>query len=190
MPYTAKSELTKAAIKKSFLELLNEKPISQISVRDIAEGCGFNRNTIYYHYDDIPCLVEDIVIETADRIISEYTDFSSLDACLEAAVKFALEHKRGVLNIYNSSNRSVYELYLMKVCGTVVEKYIETVFGDVKTDPESREILVRFYKCECFGQVIDWLNCAMNYNICEQFSKLCKLREGFSEILVERCRVE
>ena len=41
MPYKAKSDLTKAAIKKSFLELLNEKPINQISVRDIAEGCGF-----------------------------------------------------------------------------------------------------------------------------------------------------
>ena len=49
MPYKAKSDLTKAAIKKSFLELLNEKPINQISVRDIAEGCGFNRNTIYYN---------------------------------------------------------------------------------------------------------------------------------------------
>lgn len=38
MPYKAKSDLTKAAIKKSFLALLNEKPINQISVRDIAEG--------------------------------------------------------------------------------------------------------------------------------------------------------
>ena len=41
-----------------------------------------------------------------------------------------------------------------------------------------------------FGQIIDWLNCAMNYNISEQFSKLCKLREGFVDILVERCRIE
>ena len=189
MPYKAKSDLTKAAIKKSFLKVLNEKPISQISVRDIAEGCGFNRNTIYYHYDDIPCLVEEIVIEAADQIIAQYTDFSSLDACLEKAVEFAIERKRSVLNIYNSSNRSVYELYLMKVCGIVVEKYIDTVFGDTHADPESREILIRFYKCECFGQIIDWLNCAMNYNICEQFSRLCRLREGFAEILVERCRV-
>ena len=38
MPYKAKSDLTKAAIKKSFLELLNEKPINQIRVRDIDEG--------------------------------------------------------------------------------------------------------------------------------------------------------
>ncbi len=190
MPYKAKSDLTKAAIKKSFLELLNEKPINQISVRDIAEGCGFNRNTIYYHYDDIPCLVEDIVVETAERIISEYSDYHSLESCLERLASFALEHKRIVLNIYNSSNRSVYELYLMKVCGAVVENYLHVVFGDVRTDQECKEILVRFYKCECFGQIIDWLNCSMNYNICDQFSKLCKLREGFVETLVERCRIE
>lgn len=188
MPYKAKSDLTKAAIKKSFLKLLNEKPISQISVRDIAEGCGFNRNTIYYHYDDIPCLVEEIVIEAADHIIAQYSDFSSLEACLEKAVEYALTHKRSVLNIYNSSNRSVYELYLMKVCGAVVEKYISTVFGNTNADPDSLETLIRFYKCESFGQIIDWLNCAMNYNLCEQFNKLCKLREGFAEILVERCR--
>ena len=174
MPYKAKSDLTKAAIKKSFLELLNEKTINQISVSDIAEGCGFNRNTIYYHYDDIPCLVEEIVIDTAEKIISEYTDYHSLEACLEKMAVFALEHKRIVLNIYNSSNRSVYELYLMKVCGSVVENYLHTVFGDIQADPESREILVRFYKCESFGQIIDWLNCAMNYNVCEQFSKLCR----------------
>ena len=135
MPYKAKSDLTKAAIKKSFLELLNEKPINQISVRDIAEGCGFNRNTIYYHYDDIPCLVEEIVIDTAEKIISEYTDYHSLEACLEKMAAFALEHKHIVLNIYNSSNRSVYELYLMKVCGSVVENYLHTVFGDVQADP-------------------------------------------------------
>ena len=188
MPYKAKSDLTKAAIKKSFLKLLNEKPISQISVRDIAEGCGFNRNTIYYHYDDIPCLVEEIVIEAADHIIAQYSDFSSLEACLEQAVEYALAHKRSVLNIYNSSNRSVYELYLMKVCGAVVEKYISTVFGNTNADPVSLETLIRFYKCESFGQIIDWLNCAMNYNLCEQSNKLCKLREGFAEILVERCR--
>lgn len=190
MPYKAKSDLTKAAIKKSFLALLNEKPINQINVRDIAEGCGFNRNTIYYHYDDIPCLVEEIVIETAEKIISDYSDYHSLEACIDKMAEFALEHKRTVLNIYNSSNRSVYELYLMKVCGSVVENYLHTMFGDVKADPESREILVWFYKCECFGQIIDWLNCAMNYNISEQFSKLCKLREGFVDILVERCRIE
>lgn len=190
MPYKTKTDLTKKAIKESFLKLLCEKPISQITIKDIADGCGFNRNTIYYHYDDLPGLVEEIALEAAERIIKDYSDYSSLEACLDTAVSFALQHKREALNIYNSSNRNVYELYLMNICEHVVESYIETVFGDVPVDMEKREILVRFYKCECFGQIINWMNYGMNYDITEQFHSLCELRQGFAETLVERCRTD
>lgn len=190
MPYKAKTNLTKAAIKQSFIKLLGEKPISQITIKDIADGCGFNRNTIYYHYDDLPALVEEIAIETAEQIISEHSDYNSLEDCIDSAVSFALEHRRSILNIYNSSNRNVYELYLMNICQSVVDSYIDTVFGSVPVDPEKRDILVRFYKCECFGQVIDWMNCSMSYNIKEQFHRLCELRSGFAEMLVERCRTD
>lgn len=190
MPYKAKTNLTKKAIKDSFLNLLGEKPINQITIKDIAEGCGFNRNTIYYHYDDLPSLVEEIAVDVAESIIRDYSDYSSLEDCLNTAVSFALKHKRAVLNIYNSSNRNVYELYLMHVCEHVVDKYIETVFGDVPVDEEKREILVRFYKCECFGQIINWMNYGMNYDITEQFHTLCELRKGFAETLVERCKLK
>ena len=190
MPYKAKSELTKAAIKKSYVELLDIKPANQITVRDISERCGFNRNTFYYHYADVPTLVEDIVIDAMDKIIAEHSDFSSLGACIRVMTDFARAHKKAVLNLYNSSNRNLYERYLMKVCGIVVEKYLVTVFGQIPVDPESRAILVRFYKCESFGQIIDWLNNSMSYNIDEEFAKLWKLREGFAETLVERCRTD
>lgn len=190
MPYKTKTDLTKKAIKESFLKLLCEKPISQITIKNIADGCGFNRNTIYYHYDDLPSLVEEIAVEAAERIIKEYTDYGSLEACLDTAVSFAFQHKREVLNIFNSSNRDVYELYLMNICEHVVECYIETVFGEVPVNKEKREILVRFYKCECFGQIINWMICGMNYDITEQFKALCELRKGFAETLVERCQTE
>ena len=45
---------TKQAIKDSFLRLLNQQPLSKISVRSIVEDCGINRNSFYYHYQDIP----------------------------------------------------------------------------------------------------------------------------------------
>ena len=40
---------TKQAIKDSFLKLLNQQPLSKISVRSIVEDCGINRNSFYYH---------------------------------------------------------------------------------------------------------------------------------------------
>ena len=51
------ASFTKNAIKQSFIKLLNERPLSKISVRDIVEDCGINRNSFYYHYQDIPALL-------------------------------------------------------------------------------------------------------------------------------------
>lgn len=39
------ANFTKQAIKSSFFKLLNEKPLNRISVRDIVEDCGINRNS-------------------------------------------------------------------------------------------------------------------------------------------------
>ena len=56
MPPFAKRE-----IKNSFIKLLTERPISQITVKDIVEDCGVNRNSFYYHFQDIPSLLEEIL---------------------------------------------------------------------------------------------------------------------------------
>ena len=58
MPPFAKRE-----IKNSFIKLLTERPISQITVKDIVEDCGVNRNSFYYHFQDIPSLLEEIIVE-------------------------------------------------------------------------------------------------------------------------------
>lgn len=56
------ANFTKNAIKSSFLKPLNERPLSQITVKDIVSDCGVNRNTSYYHFKDIPKLIEDIIV--------------------------------------------------------------------------------------------------------------------------------
>ena len=52
---------TRNAIIASFLKLLNERPLHKITVKDIVEDCGINRNSFYYHFEDLPALVEAIV---------------------------------------------------------------------------------------------------------------------------------
>ena len=45
---------TRNAIMDSCVQLLQERPISKISVKDVVEECGINRNTFYYHFQDLP----------------------------------------------------------------------------------------------------------------------------------------
>lgn len=43
------SEVTKRALEQSLKNLLLKKPLNKITINDIAEDCGINRMTFYYH---------------------------------------------------------------------------------------------------------------------------------------------
>src|SRR5574344_2059651 len=107
---------TKDAIKKSFLKLLNVKPYNKITVKDIVEDCGINRNSFYYHFSDLPALVEEILLDDTNMILEQKTNFTSLYDCIIVAISFALKNKKAVLHLYNSANRETFEAYLNKLC--------------------------------------------------------------------------
>ena len=46
------ASFTRKAIMDSCLRLLEERPVDKITVKDIVEDCGINRNTFYYHFHD------------------------------------------------------------------------------------------------------------------------------------------
>lgn len=43
------SDLTKRALEQSLKNLLLQKPLHKITISDIADDCGINRMTFYYH---------------------------------------------------------------------------------------------------------------------------------------------
>ena len=177
---------TKQRIMDSFLKLLDERPLNRISIKDIVEDCGINRNTFYYHFEDMPSLVEAAVLEEAKQVMDRYDDISSLEQCYEAAMRLTLGHKRAVYHIYNSANREMLERNLMDICGYVVAKYIDGAIAGRPIRPEDRQIIIHSYQCECFGHVIDWLNHGMSDDVERQFIRLCELRRGSTEIMLER----
>ncbi len=46
----AMSQVTKRALEQSLKNLLLQKPLTKITMGDIAEDCGINRMTFYYHF--------------------------------------------------------------------------------------------------------------------------------------------
>ena len=52
------SNLTKKALASSLKEILKTKPISKVTVSDICSNCGIRRQSFYYHFADLPELME------------------------------------------------------------------------------------------------------------------------------------
>lgn len=183
------ANLTEKAIKASALKLLNDKPMNQITVKDIVEDCGINRNSFYYHFRDLPSLIEEMVTEQAENIISEYPSINSLEECLDAAISFAMNNRKAAMHIYNSVSRDIYEQYLWRVCEYVVTTYINSIFGEYDISDFDKEVIINFYKCACFGQILDWQRSGMKSDIKKQFMRMCEIKKGLIEEIAERCAV-
>ena len=180
------ANFTREAIKSAFLQLLEDRPLSQITVKDIVTACGVNRNTFYYYFQDIPSLVEEMVKDVAQRIIRKYPRLDSIEQCLDAAIEFAMAHRRAALHIYNSANRSAYEQYLWRVCEYGVERYVETLVAGRHMREGDREVLVRDETCLAFGVVMYWLEHGMREDLRDPIHRICELKKGFVEEVIRR----
>lgn len=181
------ADFTKKAIRNSFVKLLNEKPLKQISVRDIVDDCGINRNTFYYHFQDVPTLVEAIIKEDADRIIAENPKISSLEDCLDAVIGFSLKNRKAVLHIYRSVNRDIFEQHQWRVCEYAVRTYLDEVLEGKVISQEDREILVAYAKCVSFGMVMGWLESGLQDDVQKLVHRICQLKLGDLETMIARC---
>ena len=63
------SQITKRALEQSLKNLLLKKPLTKITINDIAEDCGIHRMTFYYHFKDIYDLVDWICLNEAHQAL-------------------------------------------------------------------------------------------------------------------------
>ena len=95
-----------------------------------------------------------------------------------------------MLHINQSAHRDLFELCLMDVCRRVVEDFAAAAIGGGPVPQEDRAVIVRFYQCELFGQIMAWLNDGMRYDVSKQFRRLCYLAEGLTERMLKRAMEE
>ena len=181
------ADFTKQAIRAAFIQLLNEKPFKQITVRDIVDTCGVNRNTFYYHFADIPQLLESIIQEDSERILQQNAPLHSLEDCLQAALSFALENRRAVLHIYRSANRDLYEQYQWRICEHLVTLMIDNMLQTHTVSDKDRRILIDYLKYVCFGSIMGWLEHGMQADILADVHRLCEIKAGNLEEMISFC---
>ena len=179
----------KRDIKNSFIKLLTERPISQITVKDIVEDCGVNRNSFYYHFQDIPSLLEEIIVEMTAKVIENLPEESTFEEKVTAALQEINLNKRMIYHIYGSSNREFYEKQLMKICEHVTRTYIRSREYSERVDSKDLEFVISYLKCELFGQLIDWLNHDMSYDIVEHSRILCRMFAGSMRMVCQKYKI-
>lgn len=110
--------MTKQILRDCIIEMLDEKPLSAISVRELCNYADINRSTFYAHYKDIYDLFDSLVQETIDHL-TDYMEMRVRRDNQEEALTDLL--------IYFKNNKKLF-LILIRRSETYVERLHETIY--------------------------------------------------------------
>ena len=155
MPPFAKRE-----IKNSFIKLLTERPISQITVKDIVEDCGVNRNSFYYHFQDIPDLICYMMEQGSKELLENCLAQPTLEDKIRYLLSVALNARPLIQRTISTSYQSELEPLLLEQFYSFFDQLTnESASSSLVSDSltaSQRKLLLRYHSLAFLGLVRTW----------------------------------
>ena len=148
---------TKDLIRKEFINLLNKKPLHNVTVTELAKECNIERKTFYYHYENLPQLIKEIFDEELDQVIEEYNETLSWEEGFILAAKFILDNKKAIKHMYESDYKIDLEKYVFSISGEIMNKYVSRQAEKTKAQDIDIKLIAYFYQCALSSALIQWV---------------------------------
>lgn len=151
MPMDMKEKIAQAA-----LSILTQRRSKKLTVTDIVEKCHITRQAFYYHFADIPELLQWLLDKKTDEVLKEALSKGNgedgLRCFFTMAVSFVPYVKQGMGSAYRDEvERMVYQ-YTERYFSLVAEGknfYLDCTRLETK-------IIIRYHSQAIFGLLKDW----------------------------------
>ena len=157
------SKETKKILANSLISLLEEKPIEKITIQEIVDGSGFNRQTFYYHFTDIYDLLE-WILQRNYGLLSENHVFETEDSLMvkiEKAFSYLSEKRTLILHSYNPNHRYYYEGFMRPWISAQLEKMIQSSPLSAEISLAERRFIKDSFTWAFLGLFFRWLEKGM-----------------------------
>ena len=176
------SEVTKRALEQSLKNLLLKKPLTKITINDITEDCGINRMTFYYHFKDIPDVVEFILKKKWDEILEHPQDRASILECMEEMADLVRNNRKVMFNVYRSVKKDTFLFYMNEISNYIIMEYFRKNADQFDLDEGEIRILIQYYKCLFMGFLMEWLDNNLKSDFGEEMRQASRLFEKHPEL--------
>lgn len=154
---------TKRLLKEGLTELISEKSIKKITVRELSDLVEINRGTFYLHYKDIYDLVEQIeneLFEEFEAILLSYTvkDISTNAYSVFVDVCRFLENNRKICSALLGDNGDIN--FTMKLRNLISEKCLNdfSQLTELKIYRDKYGYLYSYFESGAVGIIRYWLS--------------------------------
>lgn len=183
------SQVTKRALEQSLKNLLLKKPLTKITINDIAEDCGINRMTFYYHFKDIYDLVEWSCMEDARKALEENKTYDTWQHGFLQIFAAVLENKPFIMNVYRCVHQEQVEKYLKPLVDDLLLGVINEEAAGMTVREEDKDFIAQIYSYIFIGLMLDWIKDDMREDPKPIVDRLARLIKGSIAYALARFRV-
>lgn len=157
---------TKLMLAESLRNLMRKKPLDKIKIHEIVDACGVNRQTFYYHFQDIYALVEWMYQHDAVELIErnnkailqgELGTRDDWDSIIEALFKYIEEHRNEILSVINSRAMVYFSNFVYEGLKSSIRRIVDLQSKNLDVDEYYKNFISNFYAIALGGMVQSWL---------------------------------
>lgn len=182
----SESAVTKKLIADGFKAVMEKKSFEKITILDITDHCGLNRQTFYYHFQDKYELLnwilhtEVIIPFTEDLTIDNWNDK------LLGILYVIKDNGRFYANAFNTSHGDEFRRYLLEAITKVLLDVINQLADDRPINSEDKNFVAEFLSYGVLGSVIKWVRTGMKESPEATAAFLQELVNGFKSFVASK----
>lgn len=159
-----KSDLTKARIAAALEALLEDVPLSRITVSAVARQAGTNRQTFYYHFETLDDLVTYLCQQKVQLLSSEVAACTNVRALFAALVGQVGENRAIFKKVLNGVGRGALREAFHDDAKAVLLKQARAVVDAYGAHPSTQELdfAVEYCVLASASVVAGWIDGAVS----------------------------
>ena len=150
------SLITKKAIATSIKELMRKKELQKISVADIVENCGINRQTFYYHFQDKYDLVNWIYYNEVVAAITRNRTYEDWSSAVLEVLNIMKKEQYFYTNALNVTGQNAFQDYFFEATKGLLAEIIEVISQNEHINDDDKDFIAEFYTYGLVGITVQW----------------------------------
>lgn len=157
---------TKQQIRQAMIELLSEKGINAISVRELTQRANINRGTFYIHYRDTQDLITQLGSEAMDKLGAVCQRHPPAQTPRESYPFLedlfqTLKSDPQLFMVFLSTSGS--HSYSQKICTMIQDCFLDDLLSVFySAEPKQRRIASGYIVAGCLHEALLWLESGMH----------------------------
>ena len=174
----SESQITKKALALSLKELMSSIPLAKISIQEIVDNCGLNRQTFYYHFKDKYELVNWIYYTEAMKSIGSFKSYDNWSIGMYNTLLYLSNNKAFYVNALNTPGQNSFDSYFFEITFELILSVVNDLSKNMKICEKDKKFITDFYTHAFVGITVQWVKKGMKTSPKTLVFKLQEIIEG------------